>query len=494
MRTVLVLGDQLNADLSSLRGAQPDDTRLLMIESAARIRGRRWHRQRIHLYVAAMRRFAEERREAGFEVDYRREASMAAGIAAHRAELAPDEIVAMTPSRYEGAARLAAQDVVLTPNDHFLCAPADFAAWAEGRKSLRMESFYRWQRTRLGILMDDDEPAGGRWNFDEENREPPPRDGRWPEPLRFALDEVDEAALAAAGDDAFGAPPTGWWATSRSQALAQLEHFVTTVLPVFGPHQDAMPRESWHVAHALLSPALNLGLLSPAEVCDAAEAAYRAGKAPIASVEGFIRQVIGWREYVWGLYWLWMPEYRELNALDASRPLPPAFEDPSKTRMACVQHVSEAVQERGWAHHIERLMVLANLSLIAEVEPQALLDWMERSFVDAAEWVMVPNVIGMGLHADGGRMASKPYASGGAYINRMSEHCGGCPYDPKRRTGEKGCPFTALYWRFIDRNRERLARNPRTSMPVRSLDKLKDKAETLERAAHLIEGIARGEV
>lgn len=494
MRTVLVLGDQLNAGIASLRGATPEDTRILLIESGTLIRGRAWHRQRVHLYVAAMRRFAAERREAGFAVDHRPAATMSAGIAAHRAAFAPEEIVAMAPRRYGGNARLAAHDVVLVANDQFLCAAPDFARWASARKSLRMEHFYRWQRARLGILMDDDEPAGGRWNFDEDNRQPPPRDGRWPQPLRFALDEVDEAALAAAGDDAFGARPAGWWPTSRGQALAQLEHFVNTVLPGFGPHQDAMPRESWHVAHSLLSPALNLGLLTPGEVCDAAEAAYRAGKAPIASVEGFVRQVIGWREYVWGLYSLWMPDYRGCNELDATQPLPPAFEDPSKTRMACVQHVSEAVQERGWAHHIERLMVLANLSLIAEVEPQALLDWMERAFVDAQEWVMVPNVIGMGLHADGGRMASKPYASGGAYIHRMSEHCGRCPYDPKRRTGENGCPFTALYWRFIDRNRERLARNPRTSMPVRSVDKLQDKAETLERAAHLIEGIARGEI
>jgi deoxyribodipyrimidine photolyase-related protein len=255
-----------------------------------------------------------------------------------------------------------------------------------------------------------------------------------------------------------------------------------------------MTSQSWHLAHALLSPALNIGLLHPREVCDAAEAAYREGRAPIASVEGFVRQVLGWREYVWGVYWLWMPDYRALNALDARRKLLPCFEDPERTRMACVRAAVGAVHERGWAHHIERLMVLANLGLLAEVRPQHLLDWMERSFVDAAEWVMVPNVIGMGLHADGGKMASKPYAAGGAYMNRMSDHCGDCAYDPKRRVGENACPLTALYWRFIDRNRERLAQNPRTSMAVRSLDKLKDRAETLENADRLIRGLVRGKV
>ncbi len=494
MQTVWILGDQLNRRVASLRDRSPDDTRVLLVESDALLRTRRWHRQRLHLYKTAMRRFAAELADAGFDVDHRRSPSLKAGLEAHVAHHAPDRVVAMEPSRFGAAERLSGWGVELVRNDQFLCHPEEFRAWAEGRKALRMETFYRWQRRRLGVLMDGDEPAGGRWNFDEENREPPPKEGQWPAPVRSELDVLDREVLAEMEGMGFGDDPQGWWPTSRRAALARLRHFVRECLPRFGPHQDAMTSRSWHLAHALLSPALNLGLLHPREVCEAAEGAYREGRAPIASVEGFVRQVLGWREYVWGVYWLWMPDYRRLNALDARRKLLPCFDDPQATQMACVRSAVGAVHERGWAHHIERLMVLANLGLLAEVRPQHLLDWMERSFVDAAEWVMVPNVIGMGLHADGGRMASKPYAAGGAYMNRMSDHCRGCTYDPKRRVGEGACPLTALYWRFVDRNRDRLARNPRTSMAVRSLDKLKDRAETLENAERLLRGLVRGAV
>ncbi|MEM7410286.1 MAG: cryptochrome/photolyase family protein [Myxococcota bacterium] len=492
--TVWVLGDQLNRATGALRGRRPGDVRVLLIESDRRIQARNWHRQRLHLYLTAMRRFARELEKSGFEVDYRRAPSFRAGLEEHRRSFRPDTVTAMTPSRFGAARSLADWNVSLVPNDQFLCSPDAFRAWAGDRQSLRMETFYRWQRERTGYLMEDGEPAEGRWNYDTENRKPATADDVWPAPPRARLDDLDREVLDDLGNAGFGDDPEGWWATSRRQALGQLRHFVKERLPVFGPHQDALTERSWHLAHALLSPALNLGLLHPREVCDAVEKAYRAGDVPIASAEGFLRQVIGWREYVWGLYWLWMPDYRRLNRLEARRALLPCFEAPERTEMRCVAHAVGGVRARGWSHHIERLMVLANLALLTEVRPQAFLDWMERSYVDAAEWVMVPNVIGMGLHADGGRMASKPYAAGGAYVNRMSDHCGACRYDPKQRTGERACPLSSLYWRFVDRHRERLARNPRTSMAVRSLDKLRDRDATLERANQLLRGLSRGKV
>jgi deoxyribodipyrimidine photolyase-related protein len=291
-----------------------------------------------------------------------------------------------------------------------------------------------------------------------------------------------------------GSEPTGLWATSRRGALARLRHFVEKRLPIFGPHQDAMTEGSWHLAHALLSPYLNLGLLFPDEVCEAAEKAWREGKAPLASVEGFIRQVVGWREYIWGLYWLWMPKYRSSNALRANRALPPVFADPGATRMRCVAEAVGGVHRRGYAHHIQRLMVLGNLGLTAGVKPLELVDWMWESFVDGAEWVMLPNVIGMALYADGGRMSTKPYAAGGAYIHRMSDYCGQCSFDPRKRVGENACPFTTLYWAFIDRHSERLRRNHRTSRQVRALERLGDLPEVRKRAQQVLARLDSGEL
>jgi deoxyribodipyrimidine photolyase-related protein len=263
---------------------------------------------------------------------------------------------------------------------------------------------------------------------------------------------------------------------------------------MFGPNQDAMTERSWHLAHSLLSPYLNLGLLFPDEVCDAAERAWRSGKAPLSSVEGFIRQIIGWREYVWGLYWLWMPQYRDSNELRADRALPPLYTDATATQMRCVAEAVQSVHDRGYAHHIQRLMVLGNLGLLTGVKPRELVDWMWESFVDGAEWVMLPNVIGMALYADGGRMSTKPYAAGGAYIRRMSDHCGHCAFDPRKRIGDEACPFTTLYWGFIDRHRKRLLKNHRTSTQVRVLQRLADLPEVRKRAGEVLARLDRGEL
>ena len=290
--------------------------------------------------IAAMRRFAAELEAEGFEVDYRRAESLAAGLGRtpRRAPAAAPSI-ATEPASWDGRELLERLDVELVRTDQFLCHPDEFAEWAGTRRSLKMEDFYRWQRRRLGYLMDGDEPAGGRWNFDADNRERPPRDGRsWPEPVRSDLDELDRSVLAELPDSCWGAEPDGTWATSRAEALRRLRHAIDEVLPRFGPHEDAMLSTSWHLAHTLLSPYLNIGLLHPREVCDEIEVAYRAGRVPIASAEGLLRQIIGWREYVWGVYWLWMPTYRDRNELDATTAAATGASPVPPTQMRCVEH------------------------------------------------------------------------------------------------------------------------------------------------------------
>ena len=492
MRTIWVFGDQLHRRLGAMATATPDEARVLLVESRAMMEGRPFHRQRLHLVTAAMRRFASELAAAGFEVDLRRAASLEAGLAAHRTEFSPNEVIVTEPNSPTVEATVRRLGAEAVRSDQFLCHRDDFAAWAAGRSRLRLEDFYRWQRRRLGYLMDGDEPVGGRWNYDHDNRQPPPTNGGvWPPPVKSRLDHLDRAVISELPSDAPGADPVGWWATSRRGALVRLRHFVDDVLAGFGPHEDAMVADNWHLAHSLLSPYLNLGLLLPHEVCDRVEEAYRAGRVPINSAEGMIRQVIGWREFVWGISWLW-PEQADANALGHDRELPPAwvFEAPSTLR--CLSVALEGLDERAWVHHIQRLMVLSNFANLYGIEPARVRDWMRAWYVDGADWVMGPNVMGMGLWADGGRMATKPYVSGGAYINRMSDYCGGCRFNPAKRTGDDACPFTTLYWDFLDRHRELLQPNGRMARQYHALDRLTDLGAVRSRAAEVIAAIAEG--
>ena len=487
-RTIWVFGDQCNESLTALADAVRGVDRILFVESTGKMHGRPWHRQRLHFIVSSMRHFAEDLRAAGHLVDYRVAATMSRGVADHRAEFSPQSIVATEPNSHVARRIAGSLGVELVPTNQFLTPAGDFASWAATRKSLKMEDFYRRQRMRLGYLMDGDEPVGGQWNYDAENRQPPPKKGPypWPAPPVDMLDDIDRDVIAGLPDSCTGDAPIGLWATTRAGALARLAHFVDHVLPMFGPHEDAMISDNWHLAHSMLSPYLNNGLLHPREVCDAVQAAFETGRVPIASAEGFIRQVIGWREYVWGLYWLWGEDYADRNALGAVRPLPPLFTGAADTKMNCLARCTADVRERGWAHHIQRLMVLGNLALITGIEPRAVTDWMWENFVDGAEWVMVPNVVGMSLHADGGMMATKPYASGGAYIDKMSDYCKSCAYDRKKRTGDDACPFTTLYWDFLARHAERFVRNPRVAAQVRSAEKLADLDAVQHRAAEVL--------
>lgn len=488
--TVVAAYDQLDRRHGALAHARAGEHTILMVESEGMLRSRTWHAQRLFLLMSASAHLASELEEEGFTVVRARAESTAAGIRAYRATHPDEQVVASEPSSHGLMRAWTDAGVRLLPDDRFLTPRAEFAAWARQQKTLRMDAFYRWQRTRLDILVENGRPVGGKWSLDSENRLPPPKKPYpWPEPVHFEMDDLDEQVwddIVARDLPVTGRAPEGTWATTRAGALRQLDHFMENVLPEFGPYEDAMPADSWSVHHSLLSPYLNIGLLHPAEVVEAALTRHARGDVPLASIEGFVRQVIGWREYVNGLYWTLPIDYRERNGLDAQRALPRAITEPGGTRMACVGGVIDDVDARGWVHHIPRLMVLSNLALIAGVRPQELLDWMRRMFIDAADWVMVPNVIGMGVHADDGLTMTKPYAAGGAYLSRMGRYCGGCAYDPKKRVGDDACPFTTLYWDFIDRHRERFAANPRMAQPVRGLDRLSDLDEVRERAREVL--------
>ncbi len=492
MQTVLVFGDQLNRSIGALADATADTHRVLMVESDTLLATGR-HVQRNHLVIAAMRRFADELTSAGFEVDRRRAGSMRAGIEQHLDAYDPDRLVATEPNSRR--ARRLCDDVGIEQvrSNQFLCHHDDFAAWADDRSSMKMEDFYRWTRARLGYLMDGDEPVEGRWNFDADNREPPPDDPSiFSEPPTSTIDDLDDEVLASL-PDTHGNQPIGLWATSRRAALARLRRFIDHELPRFGTYEDAMTTRSWSLAHSILSPYLNLGLLMPDEVCDRVEHAYRAGDVPINSAEGFIRQVIGWREYVWNLYWRW-PDHVETNELDHQRDLPPMFTGDATTEMACLADTFESLRKRAWVHHIPRLMLLSNFANLYGIQPKPLMRWMWNTYVDGAEWVMIPNVMGMALWADGGRMATKPYVSGGAYVNRMSDYCRDCRYDPKQRVGDDACPFTTLYWDFLARHRDRLSSNHRMSRPLANLDRLSNLDEVRARAAQVIRGVGDGTI
>ena len=494
LRTIWVFGDQLNMEIGALKGASPQTHRVLMIESSSKIASFPWHVQRAHFIVSSMRRFAEDLRSHGFQVDYRKAASMREGLSEHRKEYSPESVVATEPNSFAARRLVNSLGVECTRSNQFLCHPSDFHEFVGARKSLKMEDFYRWQRRRYGYLMVGDEPVGARWNYDEDNRQPPPKTGhdRWPVPRLQALDNTDIDVLRELPNSVWGKQPDGLWATTRVGALERLDYFVREILPSFGDHEDAMLSANWHLAHSLLSPYLNIGLLLPKEVLDAAVGAYEAGDVPINSVEGYVRQILGWREYIWNCYWRWMPRYAQLNELNAQRPLPELFTNPQATSMKCMSSVLSGIYERSYAHHIERLMVLGNFALIAGINPQEFTRWMWNSFIDAAEWVMVPNVIGMSLYADGGMLATKPYASGGAYIDKMSDHCKGCRYDRKQRVGADACPFTVLYWDFQLRHEARFVKNPRVARQVRGAQQLSNVDEVRETAQRMLHDLDNG--
>jgi deoxyribodipyrimidine photolyase-related protein len=451
--------------------------------------GRKWHKERLFFLISSARHFAQSLREEGFTVEYVKAATTIDGLNIISDKHQSLPIISAEPSSFRQFAALKEYGVSFVENDFFLTPRSLFHSWASEQKSYLMESFYRKQRTRLNILMDGKEPIGGAWNFDKENRLPPPKKYEGPPYLEHQRDEIDREVGVELGHAL-----TTTWATTRTGALAQMKNFFDKHFAEFGPLEDAMTNENWALHHSLLSPYLNNGLLHASEVIQAATDAFHSGKVLIESAEGFIRQIIGWREYVNGMYWFLGPDYRNNNQLEAERPLLPLFTDPNKTQMNCIKETVSDINERAWVHHIPRLMLLSNLALITGTNPQEFLEWMREVFIDASEWIMVPNVIGMGVHADGGRMMTTPYAAGGAYISRMSNYCKPCKYDPKLRTGENACPFTTLYWDFLDRHKETFAKNHRMSQQVFGLNRLTDLPELKVRAQEVLKGLELGQI
>ncbi len=486
---LLVLGDQLDAESSLLAGADPKRDAIWMAEVDEESSHVWAHKARIVLFLSAMRHFADVVRERGFRVQYTRLGagkgnSLAAVLTRDCQELQPQALKVVQPGDYRVLASLKETAAVVglplevLEDTHFLCSLDAFRRHARGRKQLRMEYFYREMRRESGVLMDGNQPVGGEWNYDQENRKSfgkqGPRDvpgGGW-----FAPDAVTRAVMAEVEERFAGHPgqlASFGWPVTRQEALSALADFVTHRLPRFGEVQDAMWTDEPFLFHARLSSSLNLKLLHPREVVQAAEAAWRKKPQayPLAAVEGFIRQVLGWREYVRGIYWLAMPEYLGRNALKAEYPLP-QFYWTGETDMHCLRQAIGQTLQHGYAHHIQRLMVTGLYALLLGVHPQAVHEWYLAVYVDAVEWVELPNTLGMSQFGDGGMMASKPYVATGKYIQRMSNYCEGCRYKPEDAVGADACPFTTLYWDFLARHRDLLGANQRMQMQLRNLDRL----------------------
>ncbi len=503
----LILGDQLDPDYLGTLGLDLKNDTLLMVESHPASENPSSHIQRTTLFLSAMRHFAHDRRKEGWQVLYRdlRHQSAAGeipeAIPDALAESGANRVVCIQPGsrglqrRLEKVCASAGVSLHIEDDPHFLCSPETFREWASGRKSLVMEYFYREQRRRHNILVDaDGKPAGGTWNFDKENRKSfrtapeirPRRKLRRDAITKEVLADINEILPNLPGSA--GAAGNFNWPVTRKQALRLLEDFIEHHLASFGDFQDAMWTGEATLHHSLLAAALNLKLLNPREVLSEAVAAWESGAAPLNAVEGFVRQILGWREFIRGVYFFADADYAESNALQESGKLPEFYWD-GDTEMSCMASALGHVHENAYGHHIERLMVTGNFAMMAGVEPRQVLDWYLGMYADAVEWVTTPNTIGMALHADGGLVGSKPYAASGRYIDRMSNHCAGCRYDPKARRGEEACPFTVFFWDFLDRHEANFRANPRMSMMLRNLDRIAaderdDIRETADRLRH----------
>ncbi len=485
---VIVLGDQLDAGSSALQDFDTTHDVVWMAEVAEESTHVWSAKQRIAVFLSAMRHFAQDLQTQGLPLVYTRlddadnRGTLALQLNACIAQLKPAGLVLTAPGDWRvlhGLRAVATEHKLpldVRDDTHFFSTVREFAAHAKGRKQLRLEYWYRELRHKHNILMEGKDPVGGQWNFDADNRESFGKTGpqNVPPPTRCAPDSITQDVIALVNAKFASHPGTltnFGWPVARAQALIALQEFITQRLPLFGQFEDAMwSGEAW-LYHSHLSCAMNLKLLNPREVVQAAEDAYHAGTAPLAAVEGFIRQILGWREYVRGIYWMQMPEYVGLNALDAQADLPGWYWT-GNTDMACLKDAITQTLEHGYAHHIQRLMVTGLYALLLGVKPQAVHAWYLSVYVDAVEWVELPNTLGMSQFGDGGLMASKPYVASGKYIQRMSNHCKACKYDPTLSTGAQACPYTTLYWDFLNRHEVMLKKNPRMAMQLKNLARL----------------------
>lgn len=505
-RLVLILGDQLAKNIAALKSADKAQDIIVMAEVMAEGEYVPHHPQKIALVLSAMRKFAASLEADGWRVAYstlddpQNGQSIGAELLRRAEEFGATEVITTRPGEWRLIEVL--EDlplpVTLLEDDRFIASHADFDAWAEGRKELRMEFFYREMRRKTGLLMEGEKPAGGKWNFDAENRKPAKADLFREKRLRFEPDATTAGVLDLVESrfgDHFGTLRPFGWATDREGATRAFRHFVDHALLTFGDEQDAMLAGDPLLSHALISPYLNIGLLDPKEVCQAVEEAWKAGKVPLNAAEGFIRQIIGWREFVRGVYFREGPGYAARNDLGHDRALPALYWG-GETRMNCLGHAVGQTRDLAYAHHIQRLMVTGNFALLAGVDPGQVHEWYLAVYVDAFEWVEAPNTVGMSQFADGGVVGSKPYVSSGAYLDRMSDYCGDCHYRVTEKTGEKACPFNLLYWDFLARHRDRFESNPRMRVIYGNWDRMEEKhRRTVRREARgFLERLDRGEI
>jgi len=494
---ILILGDQLSHHLSALEGADKDNDLVVMAEVHSEASYTNHHKKKLVFVFSAMRHFADALEEDGWRVHYQRyhpdnpAQSIEQVIAELAREYQPERVITTECGEWRLHEQISrchktlGIPVEIRPDTRFVCNIDEFARWAEGRKQLRMEFFYREMRKKTGLLMTSEgQPEGGQWNFDTDNRKKWAGKPPAPAPFREEPDAITTEVIELVNEyfsEHFGTTENFHYAVTAEQAQEALAHFVDFALPCFGDYQDAISdNEDW-LFHSILSPYLNTGLLDPMEVCEEAVRAWHGGRAPLNAVEGFVRQIIGWREFVRGIYWLLMPGYARENRLGNSRELP-WFYWTGDTKMRCMHKAIDATARNAYAHHIQRLMVTGNFALLAGVKPEAICDWYLAVYIDAFDWVELPNTLGMVMHADGGYLGSKPYAASGKYIQRMSDHCQNCHYRVQDATGDRACPFNSLYWHFIDRHREDFANNPRMTMMYRNWDKQKPERRKALRA------------
>ena len=493
---IIVLGDQLNGDSAAFDGFDRNKDAVWMAEVAEESTHVWSHKARIALFLSAMRHFEQRLTQKGHCVYYRRlddfsnSHSLRKELVKSIEQFRPEKLILAEPGDYRVlaelklAAKKGAVPIEVRPDRTFFATTDEFKSWASGRKQLRMEFFYREMRRKHGVLLEGKEPIGGRWNFDAENRGSLPKSGpgKLKAPLQFERDRTTKFVLELV-EFRFPRHPGSLenfdWAVTPEQAEAALADFIEHRLPHFGEFQDAMwTAEPW-LYHSRLSTAMNLKLLNPRQVVAAAEAAYHAGTVTLPQAEGFIRQIIGWREYVRGIYWHYMPDYQDRNEMGATEPLPKWFWT-GKTEMNCLKHTLRQTLDYGYAHHIQRLMVTGLYCLLAGIDPKQVHEWYLAVYVDAVEWVELPNTLGMSQYADGGIMASKPYVATGKYIDRMSNYCSGCRYDPAKRSGDDACPFTSMYWQYLEKHQEKLAKNPRMLLQLKNLKRSKPSEQTEE--------------
>lgn len=500
---LVIFGDQLDHQSAVFDGFDPEQDAVWMAEVDYEAKHVWSHKQRIALFLSAMRHFRDELRQKDIPVLYtelnesKQPGKFSNRLAIDLRAAKPERVIVVRPGEWrvlqglKKACRDESVELELREDTHFYTTPADFESHAEGRKAVRMEYFYRELRKRFDVLMDEGKPVGGDWNFDKENRgnfgkSGPEEANNGPAHRNDALTQEVLELVGSRFADHPGSLDSFAWAVTREEARRDLKQFIEQRLPVFGQYQDAMWTDEPWLYHSLLSSSLNLKLLNPREVVDAAEQAYRRGHAPIAAVEGFIRQILGWREYVRGIYWTHMPEYLDRNAMGAKEPLPD-FYWTGETDLKCLKQAIGQTLEHGYAHHIQRLMVTGLYALLLGVDPKRLHEWYLAVYVDAVEWVELPNTLGMSQYGDGGLMASKPYIATGSYIHKMSNYCKNCPKNPKEKTGDDACPFTTLYWDYLIRHENKLRKNNRMSLQVRNLDRLNSGERTaIAKAANTV--------